>query len=107
MKHALIFVAISSIIFLAGCNNPGTITIKGKTIETKDGFYIDNYVLLTEELEKYDDKYHPGAYIDQNLEIKGKVKKVTDECENSSGEIVQCRPGTTEYIYDIVSIKKL
>jgi hypothetical protein len=77
------------------------ITIKGTANETKDGYYIGEYVLEHSEIQKYDTDYVLSEYRDKNLEIVGKEKEVNMECD----PYVQCRQGTYKIIYNIQSIK--
>ncbi len=113
MKNLISIVAVFSIILLSGCAtndnvtkpDDGLISIIGIAEETKDGFYVDKYVLTHEEIEKYDKNYKSDDFAQKNLVIKGKIKEVEDDCVSDSGEIVQCRPGKTLFIYDIESIQ--
>lgn len=116
MKIQLSISLIVCILFLGGCGEENRVnevsevadeflTISGIAEETKDGFYVDGYVLRYEEIEKYDSSFEVESYKDKKLEIVAKVKDVEDNCESDSGEIVQCRPGVTSFIYDIESIR--
>ena len=79
----------------------------GLAEETKDGYYVGGNVLLEEEILKYNPDYKSGSYTGKTIEIEAKTRTVTtDECTSPSGEIVQCRPGESVYIYDISSIKE-
>lgn len=78
-----------------------TIIIKGKAIPTKDGYYVSEYVLRDEELDKYD----------SNLDIENSFVEIEcqireEEINNDSQEISQGREGVVKYICDIKSIKK-
>jgi hypothetical protein len=77
------------------------ITIKGVASETKDGYYIGEYVLEHSEIQKYDADFAMSEYSDKDLEVVGTEKEVNMEC----GPHVQCRQGTYKAIYDIQSIK--
>lgn len=79
----------------------GYLTINGIAKETKDGFYVDEYVLKHNEAQKYDAKYNANQYRDKNLEIVGKKRKVDIECDPYE----QCRQESYKIIYDIQSIK--
>jgi len=76
------------------------ITIHGIASETKDGYYVGDYVLEHSEIQKYDDNYALIEYHDKNLEITGREKEVNIECDPYD----QCRQGTYKVIYDIQSI---
>lgn len=82
-------------------------TVKGKARLTKDGFYVDDFILTFEELEKYDPGADPEDYEDADIEIIGKIieKEVSDR--SPSGEAIQSRQGRIRYFCDIKSIRKI
>lgn len=73
-----------------------TITITAKAIQTKDGYYIGEYVLLDSELEEFG-----------NLLLKDKVTITADvkEVTHKQVGIQQCREGIIKYLVNIRSIK--
>lgn len=77
------------------------ITITGTAEETKDGYYINGYVLEHEEIYKYNDGIVPGGYRSKKIEVIGKIKEINPECNPYE----QCRKGPYKVIYDIQSIK--
>ncbi len=76
-------------------------TIIGKVEETLGGFYVNDYYVSDEESKKYDPKFIYNNYDGKILEIKGRVKNVSYECE----QYAECRDGSYEAIYDIQLIK--
>lgn len=111
-------VLIVSILLVAGCtfgDNPQNentqnapeqnevITVTGTAEETKDGYYIDAYLLTHEEIEKYDTDYVWSEYSSKSITVTGKEKTVNVECE----PYAQCREGSYKVLYDLKSIKVL
>lgn len=93
---------------LFGCISKAdeTKTISGKIEVTKDGYYVNGYVIVDNEINKYNSQFNPDDYTNREIEVTGKIREIdSGDCKNSSGEISQCRPGKTTYIYDIQSIK--
>lgn len=74
--------------------------IRGKAIETKDGFYIRDYLLQHEEIKKYG--YDADKLLDKEVEITGNIK---EEENKDTEEITQKREGTVRKICDISSIR--
>jgi|GEM_PF-2073830 len=109
MKNSTkILYAIGILISLSGCISKANdmVTISGKFEETKDGYYLNGYVIVENEISKYNSQFILDDYKDKEVEITGKIREIdSGDCTNSSGEISQCRPGKTSYIYDIQSIK--
>jgi len=106
-----IIYGIGIIIFLSlfGCiskvGDP-TATISGKLEGTKDGYYLNGYVIETIDMSKYNGQFNLDDYKDKEVKVTGKIKEIdSGDCKNSSGEITQCREGKTSYIYDIQSIQ--
>jgi hypothetical protein len=101
-------IGIAVLLSLFGCISKAdeTKTISGKIEVTKDGYYVNGYVIVDNEINKYNAQFNPDDYQDRNIEVTGKIREIdSGNCTNTSGEISQCRPGKTNYIYDIQSIK--
>lgn len=109
-KSIYAILLIVSGIFFSGClvnSNPEAInsssefiTVSGVAEETKDGYYLDGYVLTHEEIQTYDANYVWGEYRGQNIEVVGTTKAVSVDCE----PYTQCREGSFNVLYDILSI---
>lgn len=88
------------LVFIGNLNK--VITVSGIAAETKDGYYLNDYVLTHEEIQKHDANYVWGEYSGQNIEVVAQAQKVTVDCE----PYTQCREGTFNVLYDIESIKR-
>lgn len=114
-----VHVLFIGILFLTGCiiQTNGTtsredtsadnqiVQVSGIAQETKDGFYVGDFVLTYENLAAFDANYRFDDYNNKQLEITAKIKEVEIPCESPSGVITQCRQGPAKYIYDIESMK--
>jgi hypothetical protein len=93
-------------IFQTTSGGSGYSIVWGVAEDTKDGYYVGGNVLTEEEILNYNPDYKSGSYTGKTIEIEAKTRTVTtDECTAPGGEIVQCRPGESVYVYDIKSIK--
>ena len=102
----LIVIICLFVILFTNCSESNKkVTITGVTELTKDGFYINGYVLTYEEIEKYDSEYMKTDLDGLKLKIKGKLEAFEMEAMSEDGEILQAREGTTTYIYDIETIE--
>jgi len=103
----LTLIAIT-ITLLSGCVIENTdkdyIKVSGIAENTKDGYYLGDYVLGYLEIKKYEGDYKRGEYENKMLEVVGREKEVEMPCEDSSGDLIQCREGAYKVIYDIQSI---
>ena len=115
--NIIIFITILLMVtmFLSGCkrnednnnNADNNMIITGVAEETKEGYYVNEYVLEHEEIQRYNQEYNTGEYNGKKLEILGEEKKVEIPCETETGEITQCREGSYKIIYNVQSIKVL
>ena len=93
-------------IFKTTSGGGGYTIVWGLAQETKDGYYVGGNVLPEEEILKYNPDYKSRSYSGKTIEIEAKTRtEITQDCASPTGEIVQCRPGESVYIYDIKSIK--
>lgn len=79
--------------------------ITGTARPTKDGLYVDDCVLLSEEIEKFDKDMDPEDFENLEIEVIGDIVEKTSEAEPKI--IEQKREGTTKYLCNISSIKKI
>lgn len=94
-------ILLSILLILSSCSFAMSKTITGIAEETKDGYYVENFLLPHDEIEDFDSTYEDGEYDGAVLKIKAKFREVEETCENEDGEVTQCREGTYNELYDI------